>query len=130
MNWLKRLFAKKEVKPVLPVWKKEQVKKENKYRSSGSSYVGLHVAEDRRNDLLTDPLLSPLSPISPFSIWDNNSDSNHHQSTQDHTPSHSNDSHSHHDYGSSSGSDSTSYDSGSSSDSSSYDSGASSSSDW
>jgi hypothetical protein len=114
MNWLKRLFGKKQDPK-----KEQKINKQNVV--TGKKYVN---SNSQRNS--EDYLLSPLNPLSPFSIWDNNKDSNNENSTlsnSDNFNSHSNNyDSSSYDSGSnwsSSSNDSTSYDSGSSFDSSS-----------
>jgi len=135
MSWIERIFGKKE-KPytdkhldTIKRYEEENLKRKKQYiapmyePSPKSTGYTSPQSNGSTSDLL-DPtnLLSPLNPISPFSIWntdDSPSHSQDHNSSSSDWSSHSSSSH---DYGSSS-SDSSSY---SSSDSSSYDSGNSS----
>ncbi len=98
-----------------------------RYSGSGISNKSVY-AESNDNNILLDPLLSPLSPISPFYIGgqDESLKTDSHEShSHDYGSSHDS-GNSHHDSGSSYDS-CSSYDSGSSYDSSSYDSSSSSS---
>lgn len=115
MNWIKKLFGKKE-QP-----KKEQ--RNNSYKSMASSgYVSRSKREDDYQNSLLNPLniMSPLSPLNPINQMNINENVNH--SHHDYTPPS-------HDYTSPSNdytpsNDSASYDSSSSSDGSSFDSGS------